>query len=278
MTKKIRIVLLVIPTLVISTLVATGFVIPTWKAHAESPLGGFSSMLSNGQGKSVSRANAALSAAVTSGTAAGSVFAGGMVGGFIGKTQDVYAYNARFNAADGSFLHVHATFIRKASSDYNIDLILTTSTRFTLMHATGTVIGAANTGCKEYAGRFTLYSGDRSNKRVGYGSFSFLFVDLSSTTQGLSFDGIVMHGKDRGAVYHGAMALNTSTMNGNINLYDGTIIPFSAHIDSSNGITFTAAGKLVATGVKTSTGYQGTFAGPVSYDDGTWTSTAFKLI
>lgn len=141
--------------------------------------------------------------------------------------------------------------------------------------------GTINISTNEAVGVIQVLS---KGKQVASGIWSWLPTDQSPSI-GLTFGGQTFQGPDKGTKIYGAIALDSSTLMGNLNLPDGTIIPTSATIDGSGNITvffdlgsgfiITGIGHPITNGIEK--GYAGSYLGPQKGDLGKWRAYFFSF-
>ncbi|MEO8972599.1 MAG: hypothetical protein ABI406_13500 [Ktedonobacteraceae bacterium] len=141
--------------------------------------------------------------------------------------------------------------------------------------------GTINMTTNEATGVFQILS---NGKQVASGIWSWLPTDQNPSI-GLAFGGHTLQGPDKGMQINGAITLDNSTLMGNLNLPDGTIIPTSATIDGSgninvffdlgNGFFISALGHPITNGIEK--GYAGAYGGPQKGDQGKWRAYFFSF-
>ncbi len=136
----------------------------------------------------------------------------------------------------------------------------------------------------DYIGRFQVFAG---KNKTADGIWSALPVVNNPSVIALAFVGADDKGPSAGAIYTGAIVLNSRTLVGTFSLPTGAVIPVKAKIGADGQIRvefqLSATAKIVGEGqpVKTAagvlSGFVGGFKGPQVGDTGKWVAATFTL-
>jgi hypothetical protein len=137
----------------------------------------------------------------------------------------------------------------------------------------------------DFIGRFQVFY---ANHKVDDGIWSALPIANPKSVIALAFLGADDKGTDTGAVYTGAIVLDSKTLDGTFNLPNGAVVPVTGKLFSNNHIHvefhLSATSKIVGEGdpILTSTntlaGFKGGFRGPQSNDLGRWVAAVFDVL
>jgi hypothetical protein len=211
-------------------------------------------------------ASFAFTGLITSGQNQGTVLTGGLT---ITIGNDGY-FHGNFHEPDGTQVSVSG----QAKQDGSLTIAFYTPGGQPFIRGEGMLNG------NEYTGPFQVYSGD---KQIASGIWSALAVADPSKVLALAFTGKTLSGPDKGAMYEGAIVLNSQSLAGTFNLPDGTVVmvqgklKHNGHIkvvfDLGGNKAITGYGKPVNNGNEK--GFAGPYFGPATGDKGWWSAYFF---
>ncbi len=137
----------------------------------------------------------------------------------------------------------------------------------------------------DFIGRFQIFYKDH---KIDNGIWSALPIASPKSVIALAFLGADDKGPDTGAVYTGAIVLNSKTLDGTFNLPNGVVVPVQGKLLSNNHIhvefLLSASSKIVGEGdpvlssTNTLVGFKGGFRGPQAGDLGRWVAVVFDVL
>lgn len=163
-----------------------------------------------------------------------------------------------------------------------------TGAKISITFAVSATVSITGTGKFEktgdYIGRFQVFAG---KNKTADGIWSALPVVNNPSVIALAFVGVDDKGPDTGAIYTGAIVLNSRTLVGTFSLPTGAVIPVTAKIGADGQIRvdfhLSATTHIIGEGqpVKTTagvlSGFAGGFKGPQVGDMGKWVSAVFTF-